>query len=441
MNAPKANNTGDKARELQRALYRAAKASSSRRFHALYDKVYREDILRRAWGEVKANAGAAGIDGQTIEGIEEEGVEGFLAKLAEELREGRYRPQPVRRVLIPKADGRRRPLGIPTIRDRVVQAAAKVVLEPIFEADFRGCSYGFRPKRDAHQAVEQVRQGVNRGQGWVVDADIEAFFDRIDHARLMSLVEKRVNDRRMLKLLRQWLEAGVLEDGEVVCSDQGVPQGGVISPLLANVVLNEVDRFWEGHCRHLGQLIRYADDFVVVCRRESDTRKVLERIGEVLAQLGLTLHPVKTRVVYLGDGKEGIDFLGFHCRKVESWRHRGRRYLRQWPGRRAMQAVRGRIKEITAPRHRLPEAIKPLVEELNRVLRGWGAYFRTGNSSRQFGQVDSYVRERLGLFLSKKTGRTGRRGGSRTLGYFQALGVYQLAGTVSWYKATPKAVR
>ena len=161
----------------------------------------------------------------------------------------------------------------------------------------------------------------------------------------------------------------------------------------------------------------------------------------MLAQLGLTLHPVKTRVVYLGDGKEGIDFLGFHCHKVESWRQRGRRYLWQWPGRRAMREVRERIKEITSPRHRLPEAIKLIVAEVNQVLRGWGAYFRTGNSSRHFGQVDSYVRERLGLFLSKKTGRTGRRWESRSLGYFQALGVYQLAGTVSWYKATPKAVR
>ena len=205
-----ANNTIDAARQLQRALYRAAKASGTRRFHALFDKMHREDILERAWREVKANAGAAGIDGATIETIEQEGVEGFLAKLAEELREGRYRPQPVRRVYIPKADGRQRPLGIPVIGDRVVQAAAKVVLEPIFEADFRDSSYGFRPKRSAHQAIEQLRVGVNQGGNWVVDADIEAFFDRIDHGVLVGLVERRISDRRMLKLLRQILEAGVL---------------------------------------------------------------------------------------------------------------------------------------------------------------------------------------------------------------------------------------
>lgn len=226
MNADKANDTIDAARGLQRAQYLAAKASGTRRFHALYDKVYREDILERAWGEVKANAGAAGIDGATIETIEREGVEGYLGKLAEELREGRYRPHPVRRVYIPKADGRQRPLGIPTVRDRVVQAAAKVVLEPILEADFRDSSYGFRPKRSAHQAMEQLRVGVNQGRNWVVDADIEAFFDRIDHGVLMRLVEQRISDRRMLKLLRQILEAGVLEDGEIRPTDQGVPQGG-----------------------------------------------------------------------------------------------------------------------------------------------------------------------------------------------------------------------
>jgi RNA-directed DNA polymerase len=316
VNARGATDTGDKVRDLQRALYRAAKASATRRFHALYDKVSRPDILARAWREVKTNGGSAGVDGQTIQAIEQQGVPEFLAALASDLRAGKYRPQPVRRVLIPKADGSERPLGIPTVRDRVAQAAAKVVLEPIFEADFRDCSYGFRPRRSTHQALEVIRRRVNGGANWVVDADITAFFDQIDQSTLLTLVGRRVSDRRILKLLRQWLGAGVLTGDGLVASESGVPQGGVISPLLANIVLHELDRLWEDGSRHLGELVRYADDFVILCRTAAQAQAALRRVEGILGAVGLNLHPEKTRVVFLGDGAEGFDFLGFHLHKV-----------------------------------------------------------------------------------------------------------------------------
>jgi RNA-directed DNA polymerase len=441
VSAQRARTTLDKARELQRALYRAAKANPTRRFHALYDKMYREDVLAKAWQEVRSNAGSAGVDGQTIEQIEQQRVEGLLTELAAELREGRYRPHAVRRVRIPKPDGSQRGLGIPAVRDRVVQAAAKTVLEPIFEADFRDSSYGFRPKRSAHQAGEQLRQAVNRGANWVVEIDIEAFYDRIDHELLMKLVEKRVCDRRVLKLLRQWLKAGVLDGGEFLPSDQGVPQGGVISCVLANVVLHELDRLWEDRCSQLGRLIRYADDAVLLCRTEAHAREALWRVGVILNRLKLTLHPNKTHVVFVGDGRQGFDFLGFHCRKVESWKYRGKRYLQRWPGRQAMQRIRDKIKAITAPRHRLPEPVGPIVAEVNQALRHWSAYFRVGNSTRKFHQLDDYVRERLALFLSKKTGRRGPHRERYDGRYFQKLGVCMLSGTVKWYTAAPTATR
>ena len=269
MNA-KANNTIDKVQELQRKLYLSAKVSKKRRFHILYDKVYRKDILMKAWKQVKSNGGVGGVDKVSIESIKAYGEEKFLGEIEQELKENKYRPKPVKRVYIPKKDGSKRPLGIPVIKDRIIQMATKIVIEPIFEADFKEYSHGFRPKRNAHQALEVIREESNKGGWWILDADIKNYFGNINHDKLIKLIEERISDKRILKLIKKWLKCGMIENGEYKISDIGAPQGGSISPLLSNIYLNYFDVVWEKHCSHLGELVRYADDFIII----SKTKKI-----------------------------------------------------------------------------------------------------------------------------------------------------------------------
>lgn len=421
----------DKVQALQRTLYRAAKADPGRRFHALYDKVLRRDVLERAWEQVRRNRGAAGIDRTTIADVEEHGVTRLLDELAADLKAGTYRPLPARRVWIPKPGStEQRPLSIPAVRDRIVQAALKTVIEPVFEADFLPCSFGFRPKRRAHDALQVLIDEAWRGRRWVVETDVASCFEAIPHDRLMQAIEERIVDRHVLKLLRALLRAGVMEAGVVRGSVTGTPQGGVVSPLLANVYLHRLDRAWQ--TMGMGVLVRYADDVVVMCRSRREAEDALSALTAILAELGLEPKASKTRIVHLEEGGEGVDFLGFHHRwvRAKSRRFRHVLFLARWPSDKAMQHVRDRVRELTN-RRRLWLPVEAIVEDVNLVLRGWSGYFRFGNSAHHFAKVRDHALERLALVVAKRHHRSRAYGWSVVA--FQSpnqLGLISLDGIV-----------
>lgn len=420
------NNSKDKVRQLQNKLYLTAKKCSTRRFHALYDKVYREDVLMEAWKRVKENQGSSGLDGIRIEDIEAIGIEKYLGEIRKELMDGRYVPSPVKRVMIPKPDGKQRPLGIPTVRDRIVQMATKIAIEPVFEADFKDCSYGFRPKRSAKQALEVVRKACNNKGYYIVDADIQTFFDDVNQEKLMKLVELKISDRRILKLIRQWLKAGVLYGNILEVSELGTSQGSVISPLLANIYLNTLDRLWEKYGLTHGKLVRYADDSVIICKNKKSANHALELLRYIMEKLDLTLHPTKTKIVCMWDGKEGFDFLGLHHRRMVSETSKGATYkvTFQYPSKKAMKKMKAAIKTNVNSRSLLVANEEDLIKTMNPKIVGWRNYYQTKTDNKWMQALDWYIICTFTRWYNKKHQRRNymsRVGKVRTIIYEKGL--------------------
>ena len=409
--------TTDTVQELQRKLFQKAKSNAGFRFYALYDKIYRIDVLNKAWERVKSNKGASGVDGQTFEEIEQSGVGQFLKGIQQALKAKTYCPQPARRVYIPKSDGTKRPLSIPTIKDRIVQSALKLVIEPIFEADFEDCSYGFRPNKSSQQAALEVCKLLNFGYKEVIETDIEDCFGSIPHRELLDMVAKRVVDGNILWLIKLFLKAGVMEGNDRWTDNKGTPQGGVVSPLLANIYLDSIDKGWKP-LNNSARLIRYADDLVIMTKYRSERMRA--KLEDLVTLLKLRLKQSKTRI--LNAEYEHFDFLGFTFIKDLN-RNKDKRTTYFYPSHKAENAIRRRVRQIVD--YRRPVKVEQLVKELTPVLRGWVNYFKIANSSRKFGKIKYYTAQRIRKFMRRHRGKIG-------YGYkqypdaflYQRLGVY-----------------